>query len=110
MSGWTWVLLGGALEIGFTVALKLQQQDPRYGIMFLACVILSFDFLSRALKTLPLSTAYAVWTGIGSAGAVIAGAVMFHEPLSLTRIVLLTLLILALVSLKLATPETRNAT
>ena len=53
-----------------------------------------------ATKTLPLGTAYAVWTGIGAMGAVIAGAVLFHEPLSLSRIFFLALILVGILGLK----------
>lgn len=105
MSGWLWVLLGGLFEIGFTTALKLSQQDPKYGIAFLICAIFSFECLSRALKTLPLGITYAIWTGIGAVGTAAVGAVFFDESLSPVRLLLLAGLIAALVGLKLATPK-----
>lgn len=109
MSGWIWVLLAGVFEIGFTTALKLQQQDASYGVVFLVCAVVSFSCLSRALKTVPLSTAYALWTGIGAVGTIIIGAALFHESLSPLRILLLTLLIAVLVALKFATPQKQQA-
>lgn len=104
-SAWLWLVLGGLFEVGFTTALKLQQQDARYGIVFLICAILSFDFLARAIKTIPLGTAYAIWTGIGAVGTVAVGATLFHESLSPLRLLLLGGLIAALIGLKLATPS-----
>ena len=72
-SGWGWVLLAGLFEVGFTYALKMWQHNENYGALFLVCAILSFECLSRSLRTLPVSLAYAVWTGIGAAGAANAG-------------------------------------
>lgn len=106
MNGWMWLLLAGLFEIGFTTTMKLQQKDQSYTIFFLACVILSFQCLSQAIKTLPLSTAYAIWTGIGAVGTLVVGAVLFDENLSPLRMVLLMLLIAVLVGLKFATQST----
>ena len=100
-SGWGWVLLAGLFEVGFTYALKMEQQDKSYLGMFIVCAVLSFEFLSRSLKTLPVSLAYAVWTGIGSVGAVIVGILKFGDTLSPVRLLLLALLIAAILGLKL---------
>lgn len=102
MTGWHWLILAGLLEIGFATALKLEQTRPLFFYVFLVCAYLSFDFLSRALKTIPLGTAYAIWTGIGAVGAVFAGTALFGESLSPARLVLIALLIAALIGLKLA--------
>ncbi|WP_153502562.1 DMT family transporter [Cumulibacter manganitolerans] len=101
-SGWLWILVAGLFEVGFTVALKLQQQDARFGVLFGACAIASFACLSRGIRTIPLSIGYAVWTGIGSVGAVAVGIAAFGDPASLLRIGLVAGLIVALVALKLA--------
>ncbi len=105
MNGWWWLLLGGAFEIAFTTALKLMQHNPIYGLAFLVLAPLSFTCLMRALKTMPLSMAYALFTGIGAVGTLVVGATVFHEPLTPLRLVLLLLLIAVLVGLKFATPE-----
>ena len=102
MTGWHWLILGGLMEIGFATALKLEQTQPLFFYVFLVCAYLSFDFLARALKTIPLGTAYAIWTGIGAVGAVFMGTALFGESLSPARLVLIGLLIAALIGLKLA--------
>ena len=99
-TGWLWILAAGFLEVGFTYALKMQQHDERYGAMFLICAIASFECLSRGIKTMPLSIGYAVWTGIGSVGAVAVGIAVFGDPVSPLRILLVAGLIAALVALK----------
>lgn len=109
MTAWHWLILAGLLEIGFATALKLEQTKPYFFWVFLVCAYFSFDFLSRALKGIPLGTAYAIWTGIGSIGAVIVGATLFGESLSPARLILLALLIAALIGLKLATPGKENS-
>lgn len=100
-SGWLWILVAGVFEVGFTFALKMQQQDPRFGVLFLACAIVSFECLSRGIRTVPLSIGYAVWTGIGSVGAVGVGIAVFGDSASALRILLVAGLIAALVGLKL---------
>ncbi|GAA4022925.1 multidrug efflux SMR transporter [Deinococcus rubellus] len=101
-TGWHWLALAGLLEIGFATALKLEQTRPQFLYVFLVCAYFSFDFLARALKTIPLGTAYAVWTGIGSVGAVAVGSLLFGEGLSLVRLALLGVLVAALIGLKLS--------
>lgn len=100
-TGWRWVLLAGLFEVGFTYALKMEQRDPRYLTMFIVFAVISFECLARALKTLPLGTAYAVWTGIGSVGTILLGAVLFGESVTPLRLTLLGLLVASLVGLKL---------
>ncbi|OYN99744.1 QacE family quaternary ammonium compound efflux SMR transporter [Enemella evansiae] len=101
--GWFWVVLGGIFEIGFTTSMMLAKQDSRWWGAFLVCCILSFEFLSRALKSINVGVAYAVWTGIGSVGTVLVGAVFFGEPFSVVRGLLLVGLIAAMIGLKMTT-------
>lgn len=108
MNAWVLLVLAGLLEVGFATALKLEQTRPQMFWVFLVCAYFSFGLLSRALKTIPLGTAYAIWTGIGSVGAVLVGALLFGESLSLARVALLAVLIATLVGLKLVTPGERN--
>lgn len=103
MRGWIWVILGGIFEIGFTTSMMLAKQDQRWWLAFLVCCILSFEFLSRALKQISVGVAYAVWTGIGSVGTVLVGAIFFAEPFSVVRGLLLVGLIAAMVGLKATT-------
>jgi quaternary ammonium compound-resistance protein SugE len=105
VNAWLWLLAAGLLEVGFATSLKLMQSNSSYLWIFLVCAYLSFDFLSRALKSIPLGTAYALWTGIGSIGAIIVGVLMFKESLSLERGLVLVLLVAALIGLKMATPS-----
>lgn len=109
MNGWSWVLLAGLFEVGFTYALKMEQHDKSYLGLFIVCAILSFEFLSRSLKTLPISLAYAVWTGIGSVGAVVVGIIKFGDTLSPIRLLLLTVLIGAILGLKLVGGREKEA-
>lgn len=101
MKGWGWVLLGGLFEVGFTTCLKLQQTDPRFGIAFIVCAVISFECLAEGIKTLPLGLSYAVWTGMGSIGAIAVGIAAFDDSASPLRLLLLVALVAALVALKL---------
>lgn len=101
MNGWLWLLIAGFFEIGMTTALKLEQQNSQFLWVFLACAIAGFECLSRAIRTIPLGLAYAIWTGIGAVGTVIVGAVAFGDPLGPVRVLLLFGLVSAMIGLKL---------
>ena len=101
MSGWLWLLVAGAFEIGMTTALKLEQQDSRFLWVFLVCAVAGFECLAKAIKTIPLGLAYAIWTGIGAVGTVLIGAFAFGDPLGPVRVLLLTGLVAAMIGLKL---------
>lgn len=70
-------------------------------ILTIVGMILSFYFLSVSLKSLPLGTAYAIWTGIGTIGTVILGIVLFKEPLDIIRIICIILIVSGIIGLKL---------
>ena len=74
--------------------------EIKYTILTIVGMIFSFLFLSQATRTLPLGTAYAVWTGIGALGAVIVGIVLFKEPVTAARIFFVSLLLVGIVGLK----------
>lgn len=101
---WLYLILGGLFEVGFTTCLKLSNNFSKLGwsIGFFICISLSFILLNKAIQTLPIGTAYAVWTGIGAAGSVIVGIVLFKEPSDFWRMFFLFLLIGAILGLKFA--------
>lgn len=100
--GWTYLLLAGLCEIVFTTLLKLSANFtklwPTVGFFILA--ICSFSALSMSLATIPLGTAYAVWTGIGAFGTAIVGILFFDEPVSILRLFFLFSLIASIIGLK----------
>jgi quaternary ammonium compound-resistance protein SugE len=104
---WIYLLLAGLFEVGFTTSLKLSQNFtlPLPSLSFLLCAGLSFWLLSKAFKTIPLGTAYAVWTGIGACGTALVGIVAFGEPATFARLAFLTLLIGSIIGLKLVSSE-----
>lgn len=104
--GWLYLLLAGVFELGFTTSLKLSDSFSRLGPSILVMVFggISLWLLSRSLMTIPIGTAYAIWTGMGAFGTVVIGMLFFNEPISAARIALLTTLVLSIVGLKFVTP------
>ncbi len=102
---WMYLLIAGIFEISWAVGLKFSHGFSQIipSIITVVCMILSFYFLALALKNLPLGTAYAIWTGIGTIGTVIFGILLFKEPVTAMRIVCIALIISGITGLKLIT-------
>jgi quaternary ammonium compound-resistance protein SugE len=102
-----WVLLfvAGLLEIVWAFTMKLSQGFTRTGSTFvtLLAMLASFALLSISMKTLPLGTAYTVWTGIGAVGAFIVGVAVLNEPATFVRIVAASLIVGGLILMKWST-------
>lgn len=101
MSPWLALALAGVFEVGFTTCLKLEQRNKMWVIGFIACAIVSFGFLSEAVKGIPIGTAYAVWTGIGAVGTVLVGGLLFKDRLNAKVIGVMAVVILLILGLKL---------
>ncbi|HEV2108596.1 MAG TPA: quaternary ammonium compound efflux SMR transporter SugE [Thermomicrobiales bacterium] len=101
---WVLLMIAGLMETVFAVALKESNGFTRLwpSLVFAAASIISFTLLSLALRSLPVGTAYAVWTGIGAAGTAIVGIVMLGEPRDAFRLVSIALIIAGVVGLRLA--------
>lgn len=99
---WAYLLLASTCEIVWAVSLKNSEGFTRAGPSIVAWVtmILSFIFLAQAVKTLPLGTAYAIWTGIGAAGTAVIGIIYFGEPRAAWRILCILLIVIGVVGLK----------
>lgn len=99
---WLFLIAGGIFEIVWATALKYANGFSKLypSIITIIGMIISFAFLSISLKTLPIGTAYSVWTGIGAIGTVIVGILLFGESHSMIRIVYITLVISGIVGLK----------
>jgi len=95
------------LEIGWAIGLKYTEGWSKLypSLITAALMIASFQFLSMALKTLPIGTAYAIWTGIGAVGTAILGMYIFNEPRDLTRILCILLIVAGIVGLKLTSAQ-----
>ncbi|MFV0179014.1 multidrug efflux SMR transporter [Empedobacter falsenii] len=102
---WILLILGGLFEVGFTSSLGKAKETIGsemymwYGI-FGVCLVASMFLLIKATQTLPLGTAYAVWTGIGAVGTVLVGIFVFKEPANFWRIFFIFTLISSIVGLK----------
>ena len=99
---WLLLILGGCFEVGFTTCLRFVDgfRDVPWTLGFLASVTLSMGLLEIASRTIPMGTAYAVWTGIGAVGTVIVGIVVFKEPTEFWRIFFICTLICSIIGLK----------
>lgn len=100
---WLILLIAGMFEVAWAIGLKFSHGFTQLlpSIFTVVCMIASFYFLALALKHLPLGTAYAVWTGIGTIGTVILGIILFKEPVSVIRILCIFLIISGITGLKL---------
>ncbi|MDX2142371.1 MAG: multidrug efflux SMR transporter [Rhodospirillaceae bacterium] len=101
--GWIFLAIAGVCEIGFTTALKFADGFTRLvpSLVFAVLYLASAWFLSQAVKTIPLGTAYAVWTGIGAIGTAIIGIALFGDPATAARLFFLALIVAGIVGLKL---------
>ncbi len=100
---WIILLIAGLFEVAWAIGLKFSHGFTQLfpSIFTVVCMIASFYFLALALKHLPLGTAYAIWTGIGTLGTVILGIILFKEPVSVVRILCIFLIISGITGLKL---------
>ncbi len=100
--GWLYLLLAAMFEVGFTTTLRFTDSFKNWLATagFLVCVVLSLVFLELANRSIPLGTAYAIWTGIGAIGTVLIGMMWFGEPATIVRGVLIVGIIGCVVGLK----------
>lgn len=103
---WIALLLAGLLEIAWALGLKYSDGLTRFWptLGTVAAILLSFALLSASLRSVPFGTAYAIWTGIGAAGAIVTGMMLFGEPADMFRVTCLGLIVAGMVGLKLVTP------
>lgn len=102
---WIYLIIAGVFEIGWPLGLKLSQNGSnRFMWIVVAALAMGVSgyFLWMAQKSIPIGTAYAVWTGIGAAGTFILGIIVFNDTASFLRILSLFLIIAGVVGLKLA--------
>ena len=103
---WIILFIAGLFEIGWAVGLKFTEGFTKPIPIALTAIslVLSMGLLGWAVKTLPLGTAYAVWTGIGAVGTAIVGIVVFKEPATVARLVCFGLIVAGILGLKLFSP------
>lgn len=99
---WIYLTVAGIFEIIWAVGLKYAQGFTKLipSLITLGGMAVSFYLLSLAIKTIPIGTAYAVWTGIGALGAVMLGIIVFNEPVNIWRIAFIGLILAGIIGLK----------
>lgn len=104
---WVFLAMAGVLEMGWAVGLKYSQGFTKIvpSVFTVLGMIASFYCLSLALKSLPLGTAYAIWTGIGTVGTVILGVVLFQESMDVWRFVCVGFILIGIIGLKIVSPH-----
>ena len=102
---WIYLTVAGLFEIGWAIGLKYTEGFTRLlpSLWTIGSMILSIVLLGLALKTLPVGTAYAVWTGIGAVGTAALGIYLFAEPATVARLLCIGLILAGIVGLKLVT-------
>lgn len=100
---WIYLFLAGVLEVGWAIGLKYTEgfTRPLPTILTVLCMVASIALLGLAVRDLPIGTAYAIWTGIGTVGAVILGMVLFGDPATIARILCIGLILAGIAGLKL---------
>lgn len=103
---WWWLLIAGLLEVVWAIGLKYTDGFTRLVPSSVTVIAMAASFwcLAQALRTLPVGTGYAVWTGIGAVGTAILGVVLFQEALNLGRVLSIALIVAGIVGLRLAAP------
>jgi quaternary ammonium compound-resistance protein SugE len=104
---WLYLIIAGVLETGWAIGLKYSEGFTRLwpSVLTVAMMIASFWLLALALNSLPLGTAYAVWTGIGTVGTVLLGILLFNEPVEALRLTCIGLIVAGVVGLRVLSPH-----
>lgn len=102
MNAWLILFIAGLFEVAWAIGLKYADgfKNPVAAVLTVISMILSMGLLAYAVKTLPIGTAYAVWTGIGAVGVAILGMFLFNEPKDFLRLLFIFLIITGIVGLK----------
>jgi len=106
VNAWLALLGAGALEVAWALGLKYSDGLTRFWptVATVIAIAFSFGLMALALRSLPFGTAYAVWTGIGAVGSILAGMLLYSESADPFRILCLTLIVAGMVGLKLSSP------
>nr|WP_100549762.1 MULTISPECIES: quaternary ammonium compound efflux SMR transporter SugE [unclassified Pseudomonas] len=101
---WIILLLAGLFEVGWAIGLKYTEgfTRPLQTLLTVCAMLVSLALLGLAMKELPLGTAYAIWTGVGAVGTVIAGIILFGESMALLRLASVALIVCGLIGLKMS--------
>jgi 6-phosphogluconolactonase len=112
-SAWITLIIAGLLEVGWAIGIKYTdgfnfRTRTLASALTLTAMIVSMYLLAQAIRTIPVGTGYAIWTGIGALGAATLGIFLFHEPATFPRIACLLMLVAGIVGLKLTTPMAKG--
>ena len=104
---WLLLIVAGLLEVVWAIGLKYTDGFTRLwpSVVTIVAIVASMFLLALAARTLPIGTAYSVWVGIGAAGAVLVGILLLKEPATLSRLCFLALLLVAIIGIKVTSPE-----
>lgn len=104
---WVYLFLAGILEVAWVVALKMSDGFTKFvpSAVMVVTIVSSFVLLNLAIRSLPMGVAYAIWTGMGAAGAVIMGIILFKEPCTFWHLFFLSMIIIGLIGIKFVSPE-----
>jgi len=104
---WIYLIIAGILEIGWAIGLKYTNGFSRFWptIATVGCMSASFWLLTQALKSIPVGTCYAVWTGIGATGTAVIGMAFLGESREVLRILSLFIIVVGIVALRLTSPS-----
>ena len=99
---WLYLIIAGLFEVAWAIGLKYTDGFSRVwpSVLTILAMIISFGFLAQALKTIPVGTGYAVWTGIGAVGTATLGIILFSESASWTRLGSIGLILAGIIALK----------
>lgn len=102
---WIVLVVAGLFEIGWAIGLKFTDGFSRLwpSIGTAVAMVISVVLLGWSVRTLPVGTAYAVWTGIGAVGTAVLGIILFNEPMTSSRMICIALIVAGILGLKLAT-------
>jgi quaternary ammonium compound-resistance protein SugE len=108
---WIYLIIAGLFEIAWAVGLKYTHGFTRLwpSVLTVAAIVISMGLLALALRSIPVGTGYAVWTGIGAVGTAILGIILFSEPVTAWRILFLLMIVGGIIGLKLSTGPVRTA-
>ena len=104
---WLYLFVAGVFETAWAIGLKYSAGFTKFGpsVFTVVAMMVSLYLLALALRTIPVGTGYAVWTGIGTVGAAILGILLFNESRETARILCILLIVAGIIGLKLTSPE-----
>ncbi|MFC4777911.1 DMT family transporter [Paenibacillus sp. GCM10023252] len=110
--GWMYLLFAGVLEVGWSFGLKYSEGFTKLVPSLITVVLLALSFMlfARAMRTIEIGTAYAVFTGIGTVGTVIVGIAILDEPFDMVKLLFVAILIAGIVGLKLVSKDKKAET